>query len=201
MTSPYPHPTHDKNRIGGHPNTPAVSGEVATTSCLWDSPAGPLKIVAGERGLRLLIFGHEDVTRLAVQARAAEGDSESAPEGAQAIVEQAQSQLAEYFEGRRRAFSLPLDLRGTEFQVRVWQELCRIDYGTTISYRELAARIGRPAAVRAVGAANGANPISIVVPCHRVIGANGSLTGYGGGLPNKRYLLDLEQRVAGGRML
>ncbi len=170
-------------------------------SYAWDSPAGPLQIVAGERGLRLLIFGHEDVQRLAAQARPGALDSEGAPEAARAIVEQTRAQLAEYFAGQRRGFTLPLDLRGTEFQRCVWQELCRIDYGATISYRELASRIGRPAAVRAVGAANGANPISIVVPCHRVIGADGSLTGYGGGLHNKRYLLELERRVVGGRLL
>jgi methylated-DNA-[protein]-cysteine S-methyltransferase len=105
----------------------------------------------------------------------------------------ARRQLAEYFDGRRRHFDLRLAPEGTPFQTRVWAELCRIPFGTTISYRELAARIGQPAAVRAVGLANGRNPIAIVVPCHRVIGADGSLTGYGGGLDRKRYLLGLEQ--------
>ena len=102
------------------------------------------------------------------------------------------AQLEEYFAGSRRTFAVDFALRGTPFQRRVWEELCRIPYGETISYAELARRIGRPTAVRAVGLANGANPIAIVVPCHRVIGANGTLTGYGGGLPTKRYLLDLE---------
>jgi methylated-DNA-[protein]-cysteine S-methyltransferase len=105
----------------------------------------------------------------------------------------AHRQLDEYFEGRRRAFDLALAPEGTPFQRRVWDELCRIPFGTTISYRELAARIGQPTATRAVGLANGRNPIAIVVPCHRVIGADGSLTGYGGGLDRKRYLLGLEQ--------
>jgi len=105
----------------------------------------------------------------------------------------ARRQLAEYFEGKRRTFDLPLAPDGTAFQRRVWEELCRIPYGDTISYRELAARIGQPTAMRAVGLANGRNPIAIVVPCHRVIGADGSLTGYGGGLDRKRYLLGLEQ--------
>ena len=102
-------------------------------------------------------------------------------------------QLEEYFAGRRRAFDVVLAPPGTAFQQRVWDELQRIDYGQTISYAELAARIGRPTAIRAAGAANGANPISILIPCHRVIGSDGSLTGYGGGLEAKRALLDLER--------
>ncbi|GGI04161.1 methylated-DNA--[protein]-cysteine S-methyltransferase [Egicoccus halophilus] len=103
-------------------------------------------------------------------------------------------QLTEYFAGERRTFDLPLALAtGTPFQQRVWQALGEIPYGETISYGELAARIGQPTASRAVGLANGRNPISIVVPCHRVVGANGTLTGYGGGLTRKQALLDLER--------
>ncbi|GAB2771300.1 methylated-DNA--[protein]-cysteine S-methyltransferase [Amycolatopsis magusensis] len=102
------------------------------------------------------------------------------------------SQLKEYFAGQRTEFDLPLHFDGTEFQRAVWTELCRIPFGDTVSYAELAARVGRPSAVRAVGAANGRNPISIVVPCHRVIGSGGSLTGYGGGLPRKQFLLAFE---------
>ncbi|HEY8022769.1 MAG TPA: methylated-DNA--[protein]-cysteine S-methyltransferase [Thermoanaerobaculia bacterium] len=102
------------------------------------------------------------------------------------------AQLAEYFAGRRRDFDLELDPPGTPFQRQVWGELARIPYGATVSYGELARRVGRPNASRAVGAANGANPIPIVLPCHRVIGSDGSLTGYGGGLPIKRALLSLE---------
>ncbi|HEX8696924.1 MAG TPA: methylated-DNA--[protein]-cysteine S-methyltransferase [Longimicrobium sp.] len=102
------------------------------------------------------------------------------------------AELGEYFRGERRDFGVPLAPRGTDFQRRVWDELRRIPYGQTISYRELAARVGRPAAVRAVGRANGTNPIPIIVPCHRVIGTDGSLTGYGGGLETKRRLLELE---------
>jgi methylated-DNA-[protein]-cysteine S-methyltransferase len=98
-------------------------------------------------------------------------------------------QLTEYFAGQRREFDLPLRLQGTEFQQRVWQELTKIPYGATWSYGELAKRISKPSASRAVGLANGRNPISILVPCHRVIGADGSLTGYGGGLERKRWLL------------
>jgi methylated-DNA-[protein]-cysteine S-methyltransferase len=102
------------------------------------------------------------------------------------------AQLDEYFDGQRRAFDLPLVLDGTPFQQRVWAALQAIPYGTTISYGELAAGIGRPGASRAVGLANGRNPVSVIVPCHRVIGADGSLTGYGGGLERKRLLLGLE---------
>ncbi len=111
-----------------------------------------------------------------------------------AAVRLARLQLEAYFAGELQAFDLPLAAEGTAFQKRVWTALCDIPYGETISYGELARRIGQPAAARAVGLANGQNPISIVVPCHRVIGANGSLTGYGGGLPRKRWLLAHESK-------
>ncbi len=104
-------------------------------------------------------------------------------------------QLAEYFDGARRAFDLSLELAGNPFELRVWRALCEIPYGETISYGQLAARIGEPAAARAVGLANSRNPIALIVPCHRVIGADGTLTGYGGGLQRKRFLLDLETGV------
>ena len=110
-------------------------------------------------------------------------------------LEQARAQLQAYFAGELRGFDLPLAADGTPFQQRVWRALCDSPYGETISYGELARRIGQPAASRAVGLANGQNPISIVVPCHRVIGANGALTGYGGGLERKRWLLEHERRV------
>jgi methylated-DNA-[protein]-cysteine S-methyltransferase len=106
-------------------------------------------------------------------------------------------QLEEYFSRERQAFDLPVAPRGTPFQQRIWAELQRIGYGETISYAELAARIGRPTAIRAAGAANGANPVSIIIPCHRVIGSDGSLTGYGGGLEAKRRLLELERSSHG----
>lgn len=109
----------------------------------------------------------------------------------------ARAQFAAYFDGELRAFDLPMKPVGTSFQQAVWAALCDIGYGITESYADLAGRIGRPRAVRAVGAANGANPLAIVVPCHRVIGADGSLTGYGGGLDAKRWLLAHEQRHAG----
>jgi methylated-DNA-[protein]-cysteine S-methyltransferase len=114
----------------------------------------------------------------------------------QPLVREALRQLAAYFAGRLTAFDLPLDMKGTEFQRRVWSALRDIPYGKSCSYGELARAIGRPAAVRAVGAANGRNPIAIVVPCHRVIGASGKLVGYGGGLPLKQMLLGLEADYA-----
>lgn len=102
-------------------------------------------------------------------------------------------QLGEYFAGERRRFEVPLELAGTPFQRRVWQELQRIPYGETITYAELATRLGQPTAARAVGAANGRNPVSILVPCHRVIGVDGKLTGYAGGVDKKRWLLAWER--------
>jgi methylated-DNA-[protein]-cysteine S-methyltransferase len=105
-------------------------------------------------------------------------------------------QLEQYFAGKRVEFDLELDMRGTDFQKSVWEALLTIPYGETRSYGEIARQIGRPDRARAVGAANGSNPISIIVPCHRVIGADGSLTGYGGGLDRKRFLLDHESGVA-----
>lgn len=112
---------------------------------------------------------------------------------------EARRQLDEYFAGERTEFELPLSLRGTPFQRLVWDELTRIPYGETISYGELAERIGRPSASRAVGLANGKNPVGIVVPCHRVIGSGGDLTGYGGGIDRKRRLLELEGAKPPGR--
>jgi methylated-DNA-[protein]-cysteine S-methyltransferase len=107
-------------------------------------------------------------------------------------LEQAMEQLRRYFARERIQFSCALDLRGTAFQVAVWEELYRIPYGQATSYARIAQSIGHPRAVRAVGAANGANPVAVIVPCHRVIGSNKALTGYGGGLPMKRWLLELE---------
>ncbi|MFZ5785653.1 MAG: methylated-DNA--[protein]-cysteine S-methyltransferase [Acidobacteriota bacterium] len=112
------------------------------------------------------------------------------------------AELAEYFAGVRRSFTVPLAPEGSEFERRVWSELVRVPYGTTVSYGELARRVGRASAARAVGLANARNPLAIVVPCHRVIGADGSLTGYGGGLWRKRALLELEGvRRAGGTQM
>ncbi len=146
-----------------------------------ETPIGELLLVEEAGRLREISF------QAARPRRPEAGWQEDARALAPAI-----AQLDEYFAGRRRTFDLELDPRGTEFQRRVWAELRQIPWGETISYGELARRIGSPSASRAVGAANGRNPIPIVIPCHRVIGANGSLTGFGGGLPIKRKLLALE---------
>jgi methylated-DNA-[protein]-cysteine S-methyltransferase len=111
------------------------------------------------------------------------------------LIKRAAAQIEEYLEGKRKQFTVPIALHGTEFQLAVWEALKTIPYGGTRSYKEIATLIGRPKALRAVGMANNRNPISIIVPCHRVIGSDGSLTGYGGGLPLKQRLLDLEQKL------
>jgi methylated-DNA-[protein]-cysteine S-methyltransferase len=144
-------------------------------TAIYDSPVGPLALRATTRGLAAISF------------------DPGAPRGGDpAILRAATAQLDEYFAGERRAFDLPLDLTGTESQQHVWAQLREIPYGETISYGELAARVDRADVVRAVAATVGRTPTPIVVPCHRVIGADGSLTGYGGGLHRKRTLLDLE---------
>jgi methylated-DNA-[protein]-cysteine S-methyltransferase len=144
-----------------------------------------------------LDFLHETVEAAEVERRAAAHGDRLVWDGERCAAVTAQ--LEEYFAGRRQDFDLPLAPRGSEFQRRVWEELSRIPYGVTISYAELAARVGRPGAARAVGRANGTNPIPVVIPCHRVIGADGSLTGYGGGMPLKRALLALEGALAESR--
>jgi methylated-DNA-[protein]-cysteine S-methyltransferase len=146
-----------------------------------DSPVGPLLVAADESGLRLIHFQ-------GAHRRGPEPTWQRDPAAFRDLV----AQLREYFRGERRAFDLPLAPRGTPFQLATWRALTTIPFGETISYEELARRVGRPSASRAVGAANGANPLPIVVPCHRVIGKNGSLTGFGGGLNTKRALLELE---------
>lgn len=154
-----------------------------------ESPVGML-LLAGD-GMRLKLIHFQSGRR--AHAPSADWVQDPAPFAS------AVTQLAEYFAGRRRSFDLPLAPRGTEFQHIVWAALTRIPYGATLSYGELARQIGRPHASRAVGLANGANPLPIIVPCHRVIGADGSLTGFGGGLEVKRTLLALERAQAGVR--
>ena len=147
-----------------------------------ETPIGRLLLHGDERGLTGLAFEQNGEA-----VRPLPGWHRSASPFAEAT-----AQLAAYFAGELRTFDLPLILEGTPFQVRTWRELQRIPYGHTISYGELARRIQRPKAVRAVGAANGRNPLPIVVPCHRVIGSDGTLTGFGGGIDVKRFLLELE---------
>lgn len=149
-----------------------------------DSPVGPLLLAGNRDGLRFLSFGVGSRPRAIDPSWAADTTG---------VLTGVREELDEYFAGRLKKFSTPLAFEGTPFQNQVWRELCRIAYGETISYLELANRIKNPKAVRAVGMANGANPIAIIVPCHRVIGSNGSLTGFGGGIPTKRALLELEQ--------
>lgn len=148
------------------------------------SPVGPLFLVASEKGLVRLEFEPREqrVNPRKMELR----------ESRDALAPYLQ-ELKQYFAGERRQFSIPLDLRGTEFQLKCWQALLKIPYGETRSYRDLAKAIGHPQAFRAVGMSNNRNPIAIIVPCHRVIAADGSLCGYGGGLDIKRILLDLER--------
>jgi methylated-DNA-[protein]-cysteine S-methyltransferase len=148
------------------------------------SPVGALTLVASEKGLAAILWENDDPRRVPLSGME---DDDAHP-----VLAEVERQLADYFAGRRRAFDLPLDFRGTDFQKAVWAALLAIPFGETRSYADIARAVGRPAAVRAVGAANGRNPISIVAPCHRVIGSNGTLTGFAGGLPAKRHLLGLE---------
>jgi methylated-DNA-[protein]-cysteine S-methyltransferase len=146
-------------------------------STVLETPVGPLGLVSSDDGLQSVLFHGRNLR----------------PEGRSPVLEEAERQLEAYFAGELLTFDLPLDLRGTEFQRRCWLALATIPYGQTVSYGEQARRLGLgPDAARAVGAANGQNPLPIVLPCHRVIGANGSLTGFGGGLHVKRRLLEHE---------
>jgi len=142
------------------------------------SPLGLINIEYSERGISNLIF--------------VDGPGMESPFNE--MESQIKQQLEEYFTRKRQVFNLPLDLQGTEFQKNVWNELLKIPFGKTISYKELSLRMGNLKAIRAVAAANGANPVSIIVPCHRVIGSDGSLTGYAGGLWRKKWLLEFESQ-------
>lgn len=149
------------------------------------SPVGKLKIVATKKALVALLWEKERVGRVKLPAMVRETKN--------SVIAETEKQLNEYFSGLRKKFDLPLEPVGTDFQKKVWRALAKIPFGLTRSYGELAKIIGSPKASRAVGAANGKNPISIVVPCHRVIGATGKLTGFAGGLKAKAILLDLEK--------
>jgi methylated-DNA-[protein]-cysteine S-methyltransferase len=155
--------------------------------CEISTPVGRLRLAGDEKGLRSISF----------QNRFPPAAPAKSPLRREEPFREAIAQLDAYFAGQLRRFDLPLAPEGTPFQREVWSALTAIPYGETVSYGELARRLGRPAASRAVGAANGQNPIPIVIPCHRVIGADGSLTGFGGGLAIKRRLLDLEAGVSG----
>lgn len=161
-----------------------------TDTTYWtmiDSPLGPLLLTADENGISRVLMDADIDERIAPSSGWVEDPSRFA---------EARRQLEEYFAGQRTEFDLPLNAKGTAFQHDVWMALQTIPYGEVRSYCQIAAQIGRPGASRAVGLANGRNPIAVIVPCHRVIGASGALTGYGGGLHRKRLLLDLEARRA-----
>ncbi len=173
--------------IGAAPSGPgrSVTGGVAGRTV--GSPIGPLHLTATAAGLRTLGWGDEPLRTLP--------SGPGADPAAVAVLDRAEAQLAEYFAGERTEFDLPLDPAGTPFQLAAWEALRSIPYGATVSYGEQARRLGDARKARAVGAANGRNPIAIVVPCHRVVGADGSLTGFAGGLETKSWLLDHERRV------
>lgn len=148
------------------------------------TPVGKLTIVAGAAGIKAVLWENDKPERVRLDIGIEDKDDE--------LLTKAAGQLNQYFAGQRKTFDLPLDFVGTDFQRSVWNALLTIPFGETRSYGEIAAQIGNPKSVRAVGAANGKNPISIIAPCHRVIGANGELTGFAGGLENKKILLELE---------
>lgn len=152
------------------------------------TPVGPLKLIASERGLCAVLWEKEKLNRVALNSE------EHIENPRNHFLKQAKRELEEYFAGKRCEFTVALDFIGTDFQKKVWKNLQKISYGQTASYKDLAIKIKKPTAARAVGMANGKNPLSIIIPCHRVIGANGALTGYAGGLENKKILLELESK-------
>lgn len=162
---------------------------------LVESPLGPLLICATPTAICLLEFTDRRAFQAQLKALRERFECAIVP-GRNALIDQLRRELAEYFAGQRRGFSVPLDYPGTPFQHAVWSQLLKIPYGETISYEELARRVGRPGAQRAVGLANGRNRIGLIIPCHRVVNKSGQLGGYGGGLWRKQFLLDLERRVS-----
>ena len=151
-----------------------------------ETPVGKLKLVASDKGLTAILWENDSPRRVPL--------NDLVQDDKHPVLVQVEEQLKEYFAGSRQAFDIRLDMRGTSFQKNVWEALLAIPFGETRSYGDLAKQLGRPSATRAVGAANGRNPVSIVVPCHRVIGSSGKLTGFAGGLEVKAHLLDLEKK-------
>jgi methylated-DNA-[protein]-cysteine S-methyltransferase len=149
-----------------------------------ESPVGKLKLVASDNALVAILWERDSPRRVRL--------SDMIAKDRHPVLVETERQLSEYFSGKRKEFSIPLDMRGTSFQKDVWEALLAIPFGETRSYGQLAKQLGNPRATRAVGAANGRNPVSIIVPCHRVIGSSGKLTGFAGGLKTKAYLLSLE---------
>lgn len=161
----------------------ATLAAACTAQTIVDTPLGPVLLARTATGLAGAWFEGQKAHPGALAAPRADADP---------LLRDASRQLTDYLAGRRESFDLPLDLKGTDFQRQVWRALQRIGRGRTASYADIARRVGRPSAVRAVGAAVGRNPVSVIVPCHRVVGSDGSLTGYAGGLPRKTALLQLE---------
>lgn len=181
-------------RATGFPPSASARRSVGALTRL-STPIGPMVAVAVDGRLCLLEFADRPMLETQL-SRVRQIFSAQVIAGTDAVFGVVQSQLDQYFDGARKDFELPIDLSGTVFQTAVWQELCRVPYGETRTYGEQARAVGTPKAVRAVGRANGDNRIAIIVPCHRVVGADGRLTGYGGGLWRKRYLLELEGAFA-----
>jgi methylated-DNA-[protein]-cysteine S-methyltransferase len=172
--SPFPRPPVRPPALSTAFTSKAISLQL---KMYYQSPIGTIRIESSEKGISGLVFIDK------AEGEELRADFRDSP---------FTTQIDGYFNGKRKIFDLPLDLKGTEFQKKVWNELLKIPFGKTISYKELSIRMGNLKAIRAVAAANGANPVSIIVPCHRVIGSDGSLTGYAGGLWRKRWLLDFE---------
>ena len=153
-----------------------------------EAPFGVVTVIGSDLGIRFVMFSNDAHPKPLEKLHISDTEMHDS-------VNDAITQLDEYFAGSRRDFELPLDLQGTEFQIAAWNALAEIPYGRTASYGQQAASIGRPKAVRAIGGANGRNPVAIVLPCHRIVGADGSLTGFGGGIEVKKWLLDHEQSI------
>jgi methylated-DNA-[protein]-cysteine S-methyltransferase len=167
-------------------NLPTSKGEnMALAYKIIESPVGKLKLIASDKGLVAILWENDNPRRVRL--------SELVANDEHPVLLETERQLGEYFAGKRKAFSVPLYIRGTRFQKDVWEVLLAIPFGETRSYGQLAKQLGNPRATRAVGAANGRNPLSIIVPCHRVIGSSGKLTGFAGGLDTKAKLLSLEK--------
>jgi methylated-DNA-[protein]-cysteine S-methyltransferase len=165
-----------------------MARETAYWSGTLKAPFGRIVVVASDRGVHNVMFDPDDLPRSLEGCTVIEKPSHP-------VVAETLRQLREYFAGTRTSFDVKLDLDGTEFQIAAWKALAKVKFGRTASYAQQATSIGRPTATRAVGAANGKNPVAIILPCHRIVGANGSLTGFAGGLDTKKWLLDHEQKV------
>lgn len=180
------------NRVFGE--TPGEARDTELLTATWiETPLGPMLAIAGDRGLELLEFVDRRALETELRDLRRRLGTAIVP-GEHAVLHQTRTELAEYFDGSRREFTMALNQRGSDFQLKAWRALCRIPYGETRSYADMAREVGSPAAVRAIGRVNGQNSIAIIVPCHRVIRSDGSLCGYGGGRWRKQWLLDHERK-------